>query len=153
MIGIDAHLLTRRELQHVLLLVLVRRGRATDIAASRIGRAEDHRLAVMDAIAGSIGQTRAGGFARQLGRQEFVGGQLAVGVVLHGALADLRRVGGRVGGGRRHIGVLARIHCIELEGADGGEMGVRAGARLRMARVQEGGSWRTEEVAGKGFTG
>ena len=105
-VGVDTHLLAGGELEHVLLLMLVGRRRAAHISTTRIGGAQDHRLTMVDSIAGAIGEAGARGFARQLGGQEFVGGQLAV-VVLHGALAHLRRVGGGVGRGRRHIGVLA----------------------------------------------
>lgn len=93
---------------------------------------------MVNAIVGSIGQTVGGGFAREFSGEKFVGGQLAVRVVLHGTLTHLRRVGRRVRSGRRHIGMLAGIHRVGKGGMRVGGGRVDGGAMLRM--VVEGGS-------------
>lgn len=61
MIWVDAHLLAGRELEHVLVLVLILRRTAH---ITTISRAHDHRLAVVNTVVGSVTKTGARGFAR-----------------------------------------------------------------------------------------
>jgi hypothetical protein len=61
----------------------------------------------------TIDNIGTGDLAGQFGREvEFVRSQLAlVGIIVcNCALDDLRRVRGRVGGSRRHLGVFSRVH-------------------------------------------
>lgn len=74
MIRVRTHLLTRRELQHVLLLMLVRGRWPTHLWAAGVGRSQNHRLTVMNAITRSICQAGTGCFAGELSGQELVGG-------------------------------------------------------------------------------
>lgn len=140
MVGIDANLLVRSELQHVLLLLICRL-RTTHIRRAWVGRTQDHRLAMMQTVATAILKIGARRFTREFRREELIGCQLTV-VVLHGALAHLRRVGRGIRGRRRHIGMFSMIHCIELGREEGVEVVFVAGARLR--KVREGGGCKGE---------
>ena len=111
MIRIDAHLLARGELQHVLVLLVVFRRRAAHITCIR--GPQHHGLAMLHAITRSITQARSRRLTGQLGGKQFVGGQLAVAVVRHGALGHLRAVRGRVRRRRSHIILLAGVHSSE----------------------------------------
>lgn len=109
MIGVHTNLLAWGELmKYVLVRVLVLRRGTAHIAG--IGRTQNHRLAMVNAITRAIAEARAGCFARKFSRYEFVGRQLAVAVVLHSALGHLRSIGRRVRGGRRQIRLLAGVH-------------------------------------------
>jgi hypothetical protein len=140
MVGIDADLLARGELQHVLLVVLVWGGRTTQLGTAG---PQDHRLAVMNAITGAVGQAMGRSVTGQLGGQELVFGQLAVAVVLHGALAHLGGVGRGVGRRGRHVGVVARIH------RDGRAMKRDAEGVVVVEGPVDEGSWRRD---GDGFS-
>lgn len=65
---------------------------------------------MVDTVTRSVAESSVRGFTRQFSGQEFVGGELAIAVVGHGALGHLRAVRGRVRGCRRHVRLLARVH-------------------------------------------
>lgn len=114
MVWVHADLLAWGKLmEDVLMRVLVlRRGTAH---VTRVVGAQNHRLAVVDTIARAITEARARCFARQFRREELVGGQLAVAVVLHRALGHLRTIGRWVRGGGRQIRLLAGVHIMGKE--------------------------------------
>lgn len=66
MVWVDTNLLARREWEHVLLLMLIWRGRTTNVSATSIRRAQHHGLAVVDAVTRAVIDARGGGFARKL---------------------------------------------------------------------------------------
>ena len=74
MIWIRTHLLAGSELQHVLMLVLIRRRWTTHLGTTGVGRAQNHRLTVMNAITRAVSQTRTGGFAGELSGEKLIGG-------------------------------------------------------------------------------
>lgn len=110
MIGIDPDLLAWRKWQNMLLLML-----GLGVGMVHLGIVRGGGKTVWNTAIGAIRQIGARSLSRQLCREQLVGSQLPIRVVVHRALRHLRRVGGWVGDSMGQIRMFARIHLYQTE--------------------------------------
>lgn len=102
------------------------------ICTACVRRCQPHGLAMTNSIGRTI-DVGTRDLARQFsGQVKLVGSQLAsslVGIVGHGSLTHLRRVGRRVGRARRHLRLFSRVHRVWTS------LRYRRATRVRLGRV------------------